>query len=94
MPTVRDAPPARPMVDHERIRRLARDRERIAVDVRHRPEESSPAIRRLLGYDQAPRPPHRWEQRLQMTVRGAELVNVDAGPVDPEPPRRLMRSSS
>lgn len=70
----------------ERTRRQARleqARDRMAADVRQRPEDSSRGIRRMLGYDGPARPPRRWEQRVQMTVRGAELVNVDAGPVDP-----------
>jgi hypothetical protein len=82
---------ARRQREAEQRARLEASRDRMAADVRHRPEDSSPGVRRMLGYADAPRPPHRWEQAVRYTVRGAELVNVDAGPVDPPTarPRRM-----
>lgn len=67
--------------------RLHQARERSRADVRGRPEDSSPAIRKLLGYDDAPRPPQRWEQRIVLGDDGVRLRNVHVGPVDPAPRR-------
>jgi hypothetical protein len=94
---------SRPVTDNDglRVAQLTRDRLRrdrleqsrnhLAADVRTRPEDSSPAIRRMLGYDESPRPPRRWETRTGWRADGSiGLVSVDAGPVDPSPapPRR------
>ena len=65
----------------ERRERLERARDRL--DIKSSPQDSSPAIRHLLGYDQEPRPPRRWEPGAVWTGHGAELGYVDAGPVDP-----------
>lgn len=67
----------------EKHERIEADRDRMAADVRHRPEDSSPAIRRLLGYDAPPRPPRRWEARVEWGQDGLRLRSVDAGPADP-----------
>lgn len=54
--------------------RLEAARERQARDTRHRPQDSSPSIRRMLGYADPPRP-RRWE--YVATPGGLELVDVD-----------------
>lgn len=67
--------------------RLGQAKDRMVADVRTRPEDSSAAIRRLLGYDDAPRPPQRWEQAIAWGDDGVRLRNVHVGPVDPAPRR-------
>ncbi len=66
-----------------RRERLEASRDRLAADVRSRPEDSSPAIRRLLGNDQPARPPQRWENQTRWGLDGLRLRSVHVGPVDP-----------
>lgn len=69
--------------------RLAQARDRMGADVRTRPEDSSPAIRKLLGYGEPVRPSQRWENRHEWGEDGVRMRSVHVGPVDPAPvPRR------
>lgn len=91
-PSIRPAPADLVALDAaaaiERTRRQARlDQARDRFDVRHRPEDSSPGIRRMLGNDGPPRPPRRWTQAVAWGEDGVRLRNVDAGPVAPAPAR-------
>jgi hypothetical protein len=61
----------------EQRERLDRAHERMLRDIRHRPEDSSPGIRRLLGRDQPPRPRRAFESRLRMD---GSWESVDVGP--------------
>lgn len=65
--------------------RLEASHSRLVAGVHNRPEDSSPAIRRMLGYDQPGRPPRRWEAQAMYdgTLDGVRLEYVDAGPVEP-----------
>lgn len=63
--------------DREKRERLVRARDRLHADVRHRPEDSSPSIRKMLGYSDNPRPPIRWERQADWTGR---LVDVPVAP--------------
>lgn len=59
--------------------RLAQAKDRMAADVRSRPEDSSPAIRRLLGFDQPKREPRRWERSWGWHADGSfGLKDVEA----------------
>ena len=50
---------------------LAKAHDRMASGVRSRPEDSSPAIRKLLGRDKPERPPRRWEARTGIRSDGS-----------------------
>lgn len=89
-PSIRPAPSVRPdaAAATRRARtaeRLDQARDRMSADTRTRPASSSPAIRRLLGYDQPARPPQRWENRVAWGEDGVRLRSVHIGPVDPAP---------
>ncbi len=99
-PSIRPASADRVALDAAAATRRARHHERLEAahnrmskDVRSRPEDSSPAIRRLLGYGGPARPPQRWDQRVEWDVDGVRLRNVHVGPVDPTPaPTRRVRA--
>lgn len=65
--------------ERNRRERLEQARGRMVADVRSRPEDSSPTIRKLLGYDGPAREPQRWEQEVQWGEDGLRLRNVPAG---------------
>lgn len=69
----------------ERRERLDAAQEAMLRGMRHRPEDSSPRIRRLLGYDQPRRPPHVFDTPRLVNAAFDIWTRDDLGPVDPEP---------
>ena len=84
--SARDDGSARAAAAAEAARRQARldsARDRVAGTAVSRPEDSSPAIRRLLGHDQPKGPPRRWEIGAGFRSDGTfglKYVEVGDGP--------------
>jgi hypothetical protein len=73
---------ARRVAERTRRERLEQDHIRALGDVRHRPEDSSPSIRRMLGYGDHPGVPQRWEPGVVWDGVEAKLGSVHVGPVN------------